>query len=218
MNTLKSLSINIEAAQSGRIWNLLPPDVRDSRDKIRDYPLPDSTKELEILVAIPIPAKGQRAVYIYLKRAKAEWDRRYRLKVDVRETMDEAVTTAGDLERKFQKQMSELERRANQAVVSVEKQAEKAIASLDELFKLGRQGIESQMRAYVENTTINGEEINASAFRQCFKIVAGTVKGMGLPSDQKPIARQAVMKELADSFRATEAAVAMAKPTDGEAS
>ena len=46
-----------------------------------------------------------------------------------------------------------------------------AIANLNDLFALGRRGIDGQMQAHLAGETWMGEEINARAFRELFRMV-----------------------------------------------
>ena len=82
-----------------------------------------------------------------------------------------------------------------------------------DLFSLGREGLELQMRAYLDNKEVNGEIIKARAFRECFRIVTAAVKGLGLPSDQKRPATDAIYEEVAAALEATQETVALSEST-----
>ena len=81
------------------------------------------------------------------------------------------------------------------------------MAGLNDLFALGREGIERQMKAYLAGAEYQGEKIDGEAFRSCFRMVTQAVKGLGLPSDQRDKARDAVMEEVAKSVEATRSAI-----------
>ena len=61
-----------------------------------------------------------------------------------------------------------------------------------------------------------GEAVNGSAFRQCFRMVTQAVKGLGMPSDQKKPAEQAIVEEVAAALKATRETVALAPGSDEE--
>ena len=73
------------------------------------------------------------------------------------------------------------------------------------------------MRAYNDGEEIHGEKIDASGFRECFRIVTQAVKGLGLPSDQKKPAQQAILEQAAAAIKSTQETVSLAtNPKEGE--
>jgi hypothetical protein len=213
--TIKSLRLNVELAKAGKTWHLLPEGFRD-RPSARAYPLPSSREELTKIGMI-VPAPGQSdngCVYISrcrkrlkemdLRRASAANDIQYR----------QYKVVKG--EEKFTKKLKALEEEAIRAVDSVKEEAERATASLTDLFSLGRKGLKGQMEAHLANETWKGENISAKAFRDCYSMVSGTVKALGLPTDQKKYAQEAVMAEAAAALRDTQDALQLAPGSDEE--
>ena len=103
----------------------------------------------------------------------------------------------------------------NEHLVSVFDKTE-SIASLTDLFSLARKGIDGQMRAHLDGKEWMGEKINARAFRECFRMVTQTVKGLGLPSEERTRAKSAIMDEVAEALKDTQETVALAPGGDDE--
>ena len=210
LRTIASLRLNIEAAIEGRVCELLPEGFRDN-DSARTYPLPSARTELQKLVAIPI-SPNVNSGNIYLQRALSAFKRKQARRTSaVNDIAFRSQKIAVDSSR-LKAQMNELRAEAQSAVDGVKAQAEQAIASLSDLFALGRRGLESQMQAHLSGSQWQGEAISAAAFRDCFRMVTQAVKGLGLPSEQRGKAAEAIMQEVADSLEATREAVAMASP------
>lgn len=208
---IKSLQLNVEEAKKGRSWLLLPPVARASGDK---YPLPSSIAELQELSTITIPAHKQDAGCVYLRRVAVAYKKRIWKRSSAVVDVNRQQNKAAEMNENFQACLRNLKAEARQAVAKVVEETETAIASLNDLFALGRKGIDGQMRAHLDGKKWQGEKISASAFRNCFRMVTQAVKGLGLPSGERAKAAEAVHAELAASLRATQEAVAMAPGGD----
>jgi len=103
---------------------------------------------------------------------------------------------------------------ARAEVDKVKQAAAESIASLTDLFSLGRKGLAGQMKAHLEKQEWQGEVITARAFRECFRMVSQAVKGLGLPSDQRPEANHAIMDEVAAALDGTRDTVSDDPTTD----
>jgi len=193
-HTIESLRLDIDSAMRGEIWKLLPDGFRD-RTIAKTYPLPSLREELQKLVLIPIPNGKRDCGCVYLRRALRRLSERHRRSAVLR----------GEIDRSIEKVRKETDR----AVGKVQKKAQQAIASLGELFDLGRQGIEGQMKAHLTGEEWMGETIKAKHFRDCFRMVLQGVKGLGLPNDQRASAADAVMDQVAESLRETQETVSL---------
>lgn len=207
--TILSLRLDLESAFNGRIDLLLPSGFRD-QDGGTSYPLPTRTSELQRLITIPVPPYHKNAGCLYIKRAISELKRRNTRRLSALHDIPLREQRVMVAQRQFNQTMSEMKKKAEAAVDGVKQQAEVAIAGLNDLFALGRRGIEGQMKAHLENSEWQGEKISASAFRDCFRMVTQAVKGLGLPSEQRGSAQQAIMDELAASIKDTQETVGLA--------
>lgn len=207
------LRLNIKEATAGRTWLLLPEGFRDM-DSGMAYPLPTRTLDLQRLASIPIPPRKKDAGVLYLRRVIKEWRRRMANKqsaiLDLTHR-EEQIKVAGQ---RCRDDLKALQAQAKNAVDDVRREAEKAIASLSDLFSLGREGIDGQMQAHIKGEEWKGEKITAHAFRDCFRLVSQAVKGLGLPSEQREKARDAILEEAAAALRDTQETIAMAPGGD----
>ncbi len=211
--TIKSLRLDTESAIEGKTWKLLPEGFR-AQECGKTYPLPSNRDQLQKLAAIYIPLNKIDSGCIYLRRAMKEWKNRQRY-------MQSAILESANRERKvadaqqnFNRLAKEAQAKVKEAVDGVREEAEKASASLKDLFALGRKGLESQMKAHLAGEEWQGEKINAKGFRECFAMVTSAVKGLGIPSDQKVAATEAIIEEVAEALKGTREAVLLAPGTE----
>jgi hypothetical protein len=195
------------------VWELLPEGFRDAG---KTYPLPSAYTDLQRLAAIPIPPGRLGSDATYLKRALAEYKRRAGRRNSAANDITRKTWKIEKADQRFRQKLDEMKAEAQAAVDGVKVQAAEAIASLTDLFALGRKGLEAQMKAHLAGEQVHGEAINAAAFRDCFRMVTQAVKGLGLPSDQRERAQEAIMQEAADALESTRDAVAMAGGPEGE--
>jgi hypothetical protein len=207
--TIASLRLDVEAAREGRTWLLLPEGFRDQAAG-HEYPLPGRRDELQILSSVYFPSEKTDAGCIYLRRVVAKLKRKDRNRQSAVLDYEAKANQIRKNTSILKKTIHEAAQEAKQVVEEVRKEAALAIASLNDLFELGRKGIEAQMKAHLEHKELHGEEIDARAFRECFRMVTQAVKGLGLPSDQRRSAEEAVQKEVAESLRATQEALELA--------
>ena len=214
-HTVASLRLDLESAPAGKTWLLLPERIRSNECGML-YPLPGDRTEIQKLVAIPIPKRKKDCGTLYLRRALKEWRKRQEHRQSAALGAARAETQIINAKKEFTALTKELRAEARAAVDEVRQEAQKAVANLSDLFSLGREGIEGQMKAHIAGTEWKGEPIDARAFRECFRMVSQAVKGLGLPSDQRDKARDVVMEEFAASLKDTQEVVAMAPGSDGE--
>lgn len=216
MRTMNTLRLDFDAAMAGKIWLLLPEGFRHA-DAGKTYPLPNRLVDLQRLSAIPIPPRNASSGAYYIRRAVAALRAANR-------TRQSAVLDAAQRQYltkvhydHFREKVKKLSGEATKDVNRVREKAEECIASLTDLFDLGRRGLDGQMRAHLDGQKWQGEDIDAKAFRDCFRMVSQAVKGLGLPSDQRAVASDAILREVAASMEATQDAIALAPGPDPEA-
>ena len=198
--------MDIDAAMAGKTWLLLPDGFRD-QECGKTYPLPSLRTELQKLVSIPIPPSKNDAGCLYLRRAVSAFKRKQARRQSAIHDAGRAAEKVRNHVHSLQNLTLKLRAEARAAVDEVKQEAQRAVANLNDLFALGREGIEGQMKAYLAGADYQGERIDGEAFRSCFRMVTQAVKGLGLPSDQRDKARDAVMEEVAKSVEATRAAL-----------
>jgi len=204
--TVETLRLDVPSALAGKHWLLLPEGFRD-QDAAQTYPLPSNLEELQKLIVIPVQPQRHDGGTVYLKRCIKLYKQKLMGKqaraVGVVESTDKMARARAKLD----VQVKQMKAEVQEALNGVKAEAEKAIASMHDLFSLGRKGIEGQMKAHLDHTDWQGEAIDARAFRECFRMVTQTVKGLGLPSDEQRHARDAIMEELAAAIGATQEVV-----------
>lgn len=219
-HTVESLRLNIAEATAGRTWLLLPEGFRDQSNG-ETYPLPTKRTELYKLIVISIPRRKADSGCVYLRRARRTYQS-HKGRIFASPGLDESTI---DIERRgmrveqaetrLRQHMIRAKAEAEKAVQEVREKAQQAVASLSDLFSLGRKGIEGQMQAHLSGQKWMSEDISAKDFRDCFRMVLQGVKGLGLPSEQRAAATDAVMQEIADSLKDTQESVALqASETD----
>lgn len=188
---------------------LLPEGFRDFKSA-KTYPLPSTHKELRKLTQIAIPPGVRDSGYVYIKRAESKWksfaSRKLSAALDTAHRAEQIKTK----QQKLSNEMNACLNEAREAVNQVKKEAEKQIANLSDLFSLGRQGIEGQMKAHLSGTDWKEERISARDFRECFRMVSQAVHALGVPSEQRDKAREAVLREAAEAAESTKEALALA--------
>ena len=213
--TIKSLRLDLEAAEKGRTWLLLPEGFR-AQECGMTYPLPSRRIELQKLVAIYIPKNKKDCGCLYLRRALQEWKNRQMKRSSAILDVTRREEQIAKMQHNFALQAKELRAKCRAAVDDVRREAQQAIANLNDLFSLARKGLDGQMRAHLEGQEWQGETINARAFRECFRMVTQTVKGLGLPSEERTRAKSAIMDEVAEALKDTQETVALAPGGDDD--
>lgn len=217
-HTIQKLRLNLEEAEKGRTWLLLPEGFRHVGSG-STYPLPTRRHEVQKLASLYIPTHKKDAGHIYLRRAVAKAKVLQRRAQSAALDLSHRAHSIEKAQWNYTQQIRVLQQEAREAVVTVQEKAEEAIASLTDLFALSRQGLDGMMRAHLDGTEWKGEAIKASAFRDCVKIVTQAVKGLGVPSEQRSHANEVVMAEAAAAMKATQETVDLGgdSTTDGDA-
>jgi hypothetical protein len=200
---------------SGKTWLLLPDGFRD-QDSGRSYPLPSIRGELLKLIPIVVPPGKTDSGCLYLQRVMEEFKKRQGRKQSAALDLARAETKVAAMKTNTFRRLTKMEAQAREALESVKQQAQEAIASLNDLFSLGRRGIEGQMRSHLGGNEWQGEKISARDFRECFRMVTQAVKGLGLPSEQRAEAEDAIIDQVAESIKAIQDASSLDPSTADE--
>ena len=211
-HTIANLRLDIESAMQGKTWLLLPEGFRETPNG-STYPLPYSREELKILTLIPTYGRKQDTGATYIRRAVKEF--KIKSKHRVLQVMNQ-TNNVENARAALYTSVQSMKMETRKAIAEVHDEARKAVASLSQLFEIGREGIEGQMKAHLEGTQWHGETISAKDFRECFRTVLHGIKGLGLPSEQRASATDAVMQEIAESIKATHEVVALASGNNDE--
>jgi len=208
LNTCVSLELDLTAAEAGQPERLLPRRYRDI-ELGKTYPLPSRISELRKLVIIPVPPFRKDAGSEYMRRAAARYKELLSRKQSALLDIGARAEQARLAQKSFDKSLESMQAEAKSAVDGVRTEINRAIASLSDLFRLGREGLEGQMKAHLANEPWKGEVIDADAFRQCFRMVSQTVKALGVPTEQSDKAKEAIIEEAAKALQETREALAM---------
>lgn len=198
--SIKSLRLDIKKATEGHIAALLPAGFR-SQECGKTYPLPTTMADLQKLSAILVSPNKKDAGSIYIRRAMKEWK-------TMNATSQSAIydlSSRKEMIRResedFEAQMKNYQESAKRSLEGVQKEVDQASANLQDLFAMGRKGLKDQMEAHLAGKEWQGEKITAKAFRECYSMVSGTVKALGIPSDQKNAAQKAIFEEIAEAIK-----------------
>lgn len=200
---------------SGRPWLLLPDAIRFP-ELARNYPLPSGREELKKLASIDFPRNKLDVGCSYLRRCRKAWAKDFGPNEPKSRKVDRLEDGMSKREAQFRVEVHRIRTQMRAAVSEVKREAEQAVASLHDLFALGRQGLEGQMKAHLAGTEWQGEGISASAFRDCFRMVTQAVKGLGVPTGQEKDAEDTVYEQVAEGLKATQEVVALAPGTKPE--
>ena len=211
--TIESLQLNLEAARNGQTWLLLPEGHRD-QESGQIYPLPSRLTDLQVLSTVFVKPTKMDSGCIYIRRALAHLREHGKRKQSALMDIGTRVEKVQHAHEHYLQSVKHVKQEIKETLEGVKREAEQAIANLTDLFALGRKGIEGQMKAHLEGAAWHGEPIDARAFRECFRMVSQAVKGLGLPSDQRPAAERVIVDELAAALEDTQDALSQATDDD----
>ncbi len=212
-HSIESLRLDMASAEQGKTWLLLPHGFRD-RECAITYPLPTQRPDLQRISIIPLKRSAWDCGSVYIRRAMREFKRRPNTYNRAAKATDAHVERLETMHREYQSRLDNLRTESRKAVDEVKEEAKQAIASLMDLFALGRKGIAGQMQAHLDGKEWQGEKIDAGAFRQCFRMVTQAVDGLGLPTEQRASASNAIMQQVAESIQSTQDTVSVVQNTD----
>lgn len=202
--TIKSLGLNVEAAEAGKTWLLLPERFRYDNFG-PTYPLPGKPAELRRLACIPVPPGKTDSGCIYLRRCFNLWRQKAAKKGSLLNDLGRTAEKLQKDRKRVELEMEKLKQAAESAVEDVKARAAESVATLTDLFALGRKGLREQMESYLAGKELRGEEISHAAFRDCFRMVTQAVKGLGLPDGERKNAAESIVEQAAAALRATRA-------------
>jgi hypothetical protein len=214
-HTCESLGLNPAAGYAGNLDEVLPEGKRTLQGAL-DLPVPTSRAELMVLCKIQIPPDAAGPGAAYLKRVHEKWGRS--TTVERKAARHRSPRRAYAPKSLIRHTLREIKRTMEEVQVSADIAHQEA-ASITRLFDLCRQAIEGQLAAHLEGKTWKGEPISARAARECFRLVAQSVSGLKLPSDQRRSATESTMNEIARAIEETKDAltpIAPPPPSDPE--
>lgn len=193
--TIASLNLDLEAAQSGRLHFLLPPEHRGI-DGGKTYPLPDTLEDLLALSVLHVPLGAQSGPAAYVRRARAKHKARISAKNPAR--LDEAADRASTVLRDIRDTREE----AKKELAGIREDTVRAAATLTDLYGLIRAGSRMILEGFVQGTKVNGQEVKIDEFNQTQgKILGHIAKLGGINEDDKAEAESAVFEQAAENTR-----------------
>ena len=213
--TNKTLHLDLKSAHAGKTWLLLPQGYRD-RECGQTYPLPSRRSQLQLVACIAIPHDRSKkdSGCQYIRRCMEKFKNQQRevqsALLDVGKRRDQVIDRQKAFKRQLRGMRKDVRVASKDAIEEIRIEATKQIASLKDLFSMGREIVEKQMKAYLADEEVNGEKVTNDGARSCFRIVAQTVKALGLPSDQKKPASDAIVEEMAEAIKSTRETIELA--------
>lgn len=194
-HTISSLGLNIEAAEKGDLWQLLPLIWR-SVDEARRYPIPDNLSELNRLSLLNVPQSAKSAPRAYIKRCRAEYQVRCSKRDPARlQIKAQAADSVLQVIRGVEKEVKE-------AGKSVREEVIKASATLTDLYGLIRAGSMMILDGFVHGKPVNGQPVNAGQFTNLTGKVLGHIAKLGgVSDDDKAEAESAVFEAAVQATR-----------------
>ncbi len=219
--TIKSLRLDLQAAEDGKTWKILPVGFR-AKECGTTYPLPSNPKELQRMTTLFIQPTTAHRRYedsgvTYLKRAVDRWKE---CQLNRRSALLDAESNRNKIRLEkdnFHSAVKIQKQNIRDAVKEVRAVAQESIASLHSLFNLSRKVIEGQLEAHLAGEKWQSEKISAQAGRQLATIVMGGVKAFGLQTDQKESAKEAIaLEEAAANIKASRETVKLGPGTNSK--
>ena len=200
--TIESLRLNVEEAEGGRTWLLLPPDVRMDKHRAPVYPILTMVGELTRVADIKLPMNSRNAGADYIRRC-----RRAKLKRAVNTRLADIEVGKAEVA-EFSQQTAHAAAQAQRAmeaeVERVRLQAAKTLVSMADLNGLAKGAATDILLAFREGKTLNGEPVSVDqaiaafgrVFSQVGKLGAGALDGAG-----REQAEEEIMREFAEATR-----------------
>lgn len=213
--SIKSLGLDLAAAEAGKTWLLLPIGHRDNESGLT-YPLPTFERELHKLAKLYYPkdALKRDAGCRYLRRASKEWNKRQKKKLSAENDMEKRRTQIAARQYEYNRHVKSMLAQSRMEMKQVRAEIQKEVANLRTLFDLVREGMDGLLKAYVKNEDYHGHTVKNSEFLAASRIITSTVSRMGMPDEQKLHAQDAITEQIAEHLKNTQAAVAMAPGSD----
>ena len=202
-HTIESLRLDMEQAENGRPWFILPPDVRGI-DRCGDtYPLPKELADLKRVAEVKIPGNKQRDMgcrYIYRAR-RAVKNRLTSISLaGAVGKLQEADEIVKDFRHKALKARSEMQ----EALKGVREAARETLVTMQDLGAEFKAGMMEIAKAYRSGGQLNGKEVTTSQFIDAAGKVFTHTRGMAqgvLDDATKGESEAEVMSELARASR-----------------
>lgn len=153
--TIENLRLNMLAAESGNLWEILPEDHADEGNS---YPLPSDYDELVRVASLGQGRRGRPQAYIRRARLKVMLMIRAGAATNIEqksEAADELLTRSDEI-------LTKVEREASQIVNQARARAQEATSSLTELYDLVKKGDRMVMEAFIQNKPVHPDGTKVS--------------------------------------------------------
>lgn len=202
--TIASLGLNVMAAESGQIGQLLPKRFELEG---KSYPLPTPMEELYRLTLLNVPTRG--AVRDYLQRARRAYKEKSRRRAT--QTYENAVMASEGMAEALERKINDVSQRVSDAENRVAQKVADVVASITELHDLAKDVEANILQSFKGKThSYNGEvpsiDQAQAASRMVFAQVAKLGKG-AIEEADKSAAEDEIFKE----FEATRERVNVVK-------
>lgn len=195
-HTIASLRLDIEAAEAGRFWELLPFDIRRTDEATAAYPLPADIKEVHriSLVQTGRSVKSNSSGLYILRARKAYASRRKNLASGTFR-IEQQVEAARAAHYRLKKTFDEQRRDINAEIDAVRVDIAKKTASISTLYDLMKQGSEMILKGFVEGAEVHGDKVSIADFQRTAGLIASHTQKIGLPSTDAKPAEEAIFAE-----------------------
>lgn len=215
LRTIKSLRLDIQSAREGKTWLLLPEGYRQAPAG-KDYPLPSFMSDIQTLAQIPIPKLKRDQGVVYLRRINKEFTKRLAHRQSALLGIARKETQVNRQAKKFQQKVRHFGIEMKKTLNGLKEEAEKAKVTLNEVLDLAKVTVKGQLEAHLAKQKWQGEEITAAAARDLAKIAINAVKGLGVPSEARDQATEAMFEEFAEALKDSQEVISMAPGGDEE--
>ncbi len=204
--SIAALGLNLMAAESGRVFDILPENYRACGG---DYGLPADPSELYRLSLLPI-TRLDTSTRRYLIRAR----KAYKACVAQQrwKTIETQANEATGASRRFQSELSAQQKAAEEAVSGLKATIIAAEASLGDLYALAKKVDKKVIEKYLDGDEEAQKDALTAA--QNIKIHVARLGRAAISEDQRGEATEAVF----DEFVETQRRVKAAKASDGSGS
>lgn len=198
MHTIASLRLDIDIAEAGKPWFLLPDDVRGQDYGGTRYPLPHGYDDIKRIADIRLQGSRshESAKYIYRCRRAAK----SRVQATKVGHIDSALAQTDEKAKKFLAAANEAKRDIREELGKVREAARESITTIQSLSTLAKEVGDLILSAFKDGREVHGAKITATqaldAMGKVFTHTRGLANGI-LDPEGKAEAEDDLMKELA---------------------
>lgn len=201
-HTIKSLRLDIDTAEAGRHWLLLPTDIRDKDGAWKKYPVPAAMNEVSRVAAIHLRhnAASQSAHYIR-KCRKSLLNRSNRYKVV---EIEGRVADIDHFAHRAKNITTEARRQVKEGLAEFRAEASAALVSMNELAGKVKLAERMILDAFIKGEELNGQLVTVREVADVCGKVQSHIARLGAGAIDDTGASQAeadVFEEYAESTR-----------------